>query len=683
MFAIDVSVNIKLMQKKRDEMQVSHVRLEVVTFIIFLCKLAAIVKRVVERMNAPKAQCFVVMDLRLLLISLPCLPVFAVAKMVEERIEVIEQIPPYQRSLSKVLPQQKVLDETRFSADSLATLLQQSPLVSLNGQGGLFQTINIRGFARWRIQMLVEGIPIYTERRAGTSVEFVPPSFVEQAHITQGAASTQLGSGAIGGGVDLSLAFAKQPAIKYRQGNLADYREVQLEGLTDNHNVSWMLNHRHANNSRDGDGGTISDGFEQHNILIRHRADSGHVRESFLLYSSANNIAKASADDVTKRSTIYPSNDHILAKLQLDWLNMRVYLHDSKLQTVVKRPTERVNMVVNDSLDMGVQLNEEFRHHDYLFNWRAGIDARTGVKASERETAHASDLTFEQLVLDAQQFEAYLATEFSNELRYGSLAGGVRMAQQRQRDTRSKHTSQDTNLSAFIGYIHHLNDHWQWAGYLSQAYRVPSLTERYFHGSTPRGTVMGATGLATEKSFNTETSLSFQGDALEMSIGVFQQNIDDYIERLRIAEDLLAYRNVSSAIVHGVNYQGQYEFDHIDLHWTLSFSGQWLDGENQQGMRIADISPAQHRIAISAYGKYGQGFIALTHRQSSEELAEGELPRDAVSILDAGYDYQVHDNLTLALHVTNLTNRLYATSRDDLAPFAKGRDIHLTMRMTF
>ena len=62
------------------------------------------------------------------------------------------------------------LNEYMTSQSSLADILNQSPGLSLTGQGGLFQSYNIRGFSRARIKTEVNGIPIITDRRAGNSL---------------------------------------------------------------------------------------------------------------------------------------------------------------------------------------------------------------------------------------------------------------------------------------------------------------------------------------------------------------------------------------------------------------------------------------------------------------------------------------------------------------------------------
>ena len=200
-----------------------------------------------------------------------------------------------------------------------------------------------------------------------------------------------------------------------------------------------------------------------------------------------NNIAKANADNPSQRLTRYPGNDHILGKLQFDWLNTQVYWHGNKLLSRIERPNKRLNLLQNESFDWGVQLGDEFSYRGYSVNWRAGLDSRSGVKALERELDSSFGETVNRVNLDARQWESFAASELSKPVGLGIWLGGVRVSKQYQHDKKYDHTYQDINSSAFLGYVHHFNSNWQWAGYISQAYRTPSLTERYFDGSTPKG----------------------------------------------------------------------------------------------------------------------------------------------------------------------------------------------------
>ena len=84
-------------------------------------------------------------------------------------------------------------------------LMVAIPGVAASGQGGLFQSYSLRGFGRSRIRTEVSGVPIITDRRAGNSLSFLPPAFIDTLRADMGPASSLYGSGAMGGVMSVSL----------------------------------------------------------------------------------------------------------------------------------------------------------------------------------------------------------------------------------------------------------------------------------------------------------------------------------------------------------------------------------------------------------------------------------------------------------------------------------------------
>ena len=71
--------------------------------------------------------------------------------------------------------------------NAVAELVAESPGVSQNGQGGLFQTYSVRGVSRQRILTLVEGMRIVSERRAGVSASFIDPLLLGSVEVSDSA----------------------------------------------------------------------------------------------------------------------------------------------------------------------------------------------------------------------------------------------------------------------------------------------------------------------------------------------------------------------------------------------------------------------------------------------------------------------------------------------------------------
>lgn len=119
-----------------------------------------------------------------------------------EEIDVRAEAPPessdpLQVFASEVDPQMLIAPSTVVQAAI------ELPSVSENGQAGLFQTYSVRGISRQRVQTRLSGMRIVSERRAGVSASFFDPTLVGGLEVLRGPASTQHGSGAVGGAIEL------------------------------------------------------------------------------------------------------------------------------------------------------------------------------------------------------------------------------------------------------------------------------------------------------------------------------------------------------------------------------------------------------------------------------------------------------------------------------------------------
>ena len=99
----------------------------------------------------------------------------------------------------KVVDSTTQVSQNRTIGDWLAT----DPSLSLNGQGGLLQSFSVRGMSRYRIRTEIDGVPIITDRAAGNSASFLPPTLVRAVSAQMGGSSSLFGSDAMGGVVSV------------------------------------------------------------------------------------------------------------------------------------------------------------------------------------------------------------------------------------------------------------------------------------------------------------------------------------------------------------------------------------------------------------------------------------------------------------------------------------------------
>ena len=465
-------------------------------------------------------------------------------------------------------------------------------------------------------------------------------------------------------------------------------------------NTDWNIAYRNANKGEDANGALLFDQFEQAGLFLRHRPESGFIKEAWTLYSDNNNIGKSSSDYPLNRISTYPDNTHWLGKLTVgaDNYTGSVWWHQSYLETSVLRPQSRINDSENKALDYGFDIKTKGNWQDWWFNWQLQVSGREGVEADEKEFSltaipveqgHGPDsialleerapaLAYEVSTLNANEINAAGIVDASRQWNSTALALGARVDWQRQSDnTGTNENVTATNLSGYIGVNYQLAKRWATSLYVSSAFRNPSLTERFFAGETPRGTVIGSTKLQTESALNSQATFAYNSEQLQGAIDVFYQQIDNYIERQAIADDVLQYANLDSATIKGLSYQLSWQSKVNNIDATLS--GAWVNGRDELGNAIADIPADNHRFNVGMTLGSARFFTTVVYRASKSDVAEGERPLDDVITLNVGGSWRMNERIVLQASWENLTDQLYYTSTDDKAPFAQGKSIQLAL----
>lgn len=82
-------------------------------------------------------------------------------------------------------------------------LLVRIPGVGATGQNGAFETFSIRGSGANGILVLLSGMPITAQRRAGVPISFVEPALLGALSVTRGPSTVHFGPGALGGAISI------------------------------------------------------------------------------------------------------------------------------------------------------------------------------------------------------------------------------------------------------------------------------------------------------------------------------------------------------------------------------------------------------------------------------------------------------------------------------------------------
>ena len=569
----------------------------------------------------------------------------------------------------------------RTVADKLATLSG----VSLHGQGGQFQSYSIRGFSRGRVRTEIDGIPIITDRRAGNSVSFLASELFSDINLLKGPSSVLYGSQALGGVVNLSTAINESAIYLHGQSNGDEF------GITAKHqqnNLAMALAYQSSNNQQSPNDTELNTQFERVSGLIKYQTKNQGLTTTFSwLPSVGKDIGKSNVKYLNSEVSSYPEEQHSLAQIQINsdqgWL-VKLFHHYQNWDSETDRFEQYQALTQYQSHTIGGQwlipLNVTFAD-SYL-----GVDwlSRTGVNIdSLYDIQQTSDnLTPYLLNSSLRGDQDNLAIFNKNRWQIGKvkLALGLRYDWLTQRsDGQQDISAQEFNgtFSVSMPVVESLN----WSFELANGFRYPTLSERFFNGSTPRGLVAGNDALKPEASVGLQSTLSWQvSENLTMRSSFYHYDLDNYIERYRVNPEQLSYRNLSSAQINGLE---------LDIIWFMNdniehqFSYQQQTGKNEQQQTLDDLQPNKLNWNMLINVEDITLSHSISHYFSISNVGPSELTRSEVTLWNSSLSYQLTQEQSVSIKLNNITNESYYASLDEDAPLQPKRSICLSTKWQF
>ena len=557
---------------------------------------------------------------------------------------------------------------------SIGSLADALPGVSLNGQGGLFQSYSMRGFSRWRIRTEISGVPILTDRRAGNSLSFLPPELIDSIQVNMGPASSLYGSGAMGGVMNVSLLNPTQTSLSVSASSMGNAREVSLKTPI-NASTSLLGSIREASNGKSGDGTLLNTSFEQSTFYVRNKSYVNDTEVSTeVLVSDGNDIGKSSALFPNTRVTHYPHDNHRLLNFRATTPNnwfFQTYAHQQDWASMTLRDSGLENTSDYSSMTIGGLLSRTLQSDQSTQRYGLDVTRRYGVDITETTAEPEAEIASRNVINDGTEWTAGLFWERSWYLNGLSLQGGFRAdrAEAQVASIATRHSNINLQLKANW----QLTSVWDLTIELGSAYRLPTLSELYFEGETPRGRLLGNNALQSEETVGAQLTLLYDvGDtAFEMTASA--NRVDRYIERILLSDSLESYRNLKSGDLWGID--GQIQRRNNAVEHTLSW--QWQRGESSTGETIADLPPPSVRYATAWRRSHYALGMDLRYRFSRNRAGPGEIALGSAAILGVSAEWVINPEWTVKTSITNGLNKNYRTSATQQAPFDMGRAINV------
>jgi iron complex outermembrane receptor protein len=558
-------------------------------------------------------------------------------------------------------------------------LLRQQPGLDYSGQGGLFQTVSLRGMSRQRLGAYYQDIPLFTERRAGTAVSFIDPSLVQTVELVRGPASVLHGTGAIGGLLRVHPARLDGLSAQLGWGSSGDENQ-QFFGYG-NDQLELQVAHRGANNSQSAAGDDLNTGFDQYNVALALRERRGDLELGLdNLFSYADDIGKSNRFYPDERISDYPRERHWLTQVSAEipgiWRSS-VFLHAQDLETSVERLGQRLNEVDNQSLDYGAKL-VLFRGSE-LNPLRLGLDylARRDVDADETRTDFDTGQRLQWQIMRADRDEVAIYADLQHSLNQLQWAAGIRTAWTRQQAENFSSES-EAYASGFAGVEWFSSEALSFSLQLSAGQRPANLSERFFNGTTGRGTVLGNPDLDTETAVTIDLGTHWENNSSSILLRGFHTSLDDLIERVQVSDELLSFRNNRNGKIYGAEISLEHQ---LGEHWALTSSGHYLDSEDDDNNTLQDTAADRINLGLEYRGQHWNLGVLYEYRFSTDDVASTELPVDSTRLLSARATLELSEQLSLELWGRNLLDDRYVISTDDLS--TEGEERSLGIRLSW
>jgi len=572
----------------------------------------------------------------------------------------------------------------------ITDIVQEATGVASLGSGGFSIVPSIRGLARRRILLLVDGARLSSDRRTGPNASFLNPEDLDRIEVLRSPSSVYYGSDAIGGVINFMTYtppaedhFRVKGNLKY--GTVNEEREVNLafSGARQGFAYYFSLRNDEAGNYRSPSGEIPLSYFTQSSLFgkVVKYSEKREISASFLMGRGINIGKPASNSD--SRPTWYPRENQNL--FQLAWkeksfgpkaqLNFHFYLNPyfletraDRIQNLVKR---QESFARTESTDFGLQLALEY-HLRPEFRLNAGAD----LYGRARARAYNQYINFDSAgnlteIIDEYPYAGgrrtdsglFLTLDYSGLPRL-DLVGGLRLDFLKSRAETGGEilTASKEALTGFVAASYQLFRQVSLFANFSRAYRTPDLNEKFYTGITGRGFIIANPDLKNESSQNIDAGLKITGRRLFLGFYAFSYRIDNLVERYLIGTDLYTYGNVEQGRIKGL----ELEWEYFPVSRLSVFGNGFLyDGKSRVSAGPLNDIPPQ-RLIIGSRVWFGRFNLEVNgyFQAKKENPGPSEIAIPGYSLINLKAAYNLNRWFRLYFRINNLLDKEYLARPD-------------------
>lgn len=570
----------------------------------------------------------------------------------------------------------------------------------------------VRGLARGRTLILIDGARVSSERRVGPSATYLDPDVIESIEVARGPGSVAYGSDALGGVISVrtrTVAPYSPLGIRFSGTLGAGIPErrasAELSQGFSKGGVLFAAHTRDVDDYRGPQDDVFNSGYSDRGLLGRATYQVGAGLLSAGWQSDFGRDIERPRNDSRTIRFVYPTEDSHRLTVGYDVRDLggfsRVLLtgfvgsyaqvtdQDRFPTPTTARSVERADVSAQDfhvrasaergfgmsRLEMGVDINGRYGLQALDIIETYGLD---GALARRTENVSVDSARRTDTGLYASLEAAPLPAL--------SVAGGVRGDYVTTENRGGFFGDRSTSNGAGSGFVAITAG--SFGGFsttfqVARGFRDPVLSDRYFRGPSGRGFITGNPDLVPESSFQIDLGLRYTASRMRAATYFYQYRIDDLIERYSTQTDFFFFRNRGRARLRGFEAELQ-----GTLGWGLSLEsalqtarGRALDDDAY----LDDITTATLSIQVrkdfdvrGAFAQVRTAFFAEDPRPGpTERVAPG------YTLLEAAAGVTVIRGFEIRLSGRNLLNDDYLASQDVRAVPAPGRSAAVSAVLRF
>lgn len=564
----------------------------------------------------------------------------------------------------------------------------------------------IRGLARGRTLVLLDGSRLFSERRAGPSVSFLAPESFDRIDVVRGPASVAYGSDAFGGVISL---ITRRPAITspfdarltttYGAGVPAERIDAHVAAsLGARGGLVFAAHHREADDYSSPAGVVPNSAWQDRGALVRLGVRAGgwwtagwqgdFVRDSGLPRSDSATLLVSTPFERSRRTSVsfdrsgVPGVGHVTVSGLFGRYAQRL---DQDRLAAPGRP-RRIDRADIDGTDVEVRGVARTSLHQARLSTGGDVTQRRDLQAHDiaivfNAAGALTSTTDNVSIASARKRDvgAFVQLDMPVASRITTTAGA-----------RFDHV-RSVNVGGFFGdrAVSHgaasgsaalairLWSLWMLTAQASSGFRDPTLSDRFFRGPVGRGFIVGNPDLAPERSRQFEVGTRYDTGRWRLSAAYYHYDVADLIERFQADADTFLFRNRGLARIRGTEIETGFATSH---GLSVELSGQKGRGRAEDnGAALDDIAPA--RVILQVRQAIGsRAFVSARVSAAARDSSPGPSEVATPGFVDAGAtaSWRVGRWLDLRFASANLLNHRYFSSPSSRGVLAPGRNATIT-----